>query len=238
LANLMTIHDSGSFTVRTVFPALGLLAALAMAGCGTTTSSSSGGGTDSDAGGGSSGSTSSSSGSTSSSGGSSSGTSGTTSSGPHAACDAYLSCVAAATPSDLASEKTIYGPSGTCWTAQDVPTCETRCKSMITDLHDKKPLVAECGKSTVAECLACDYKNFTTTHCKDASCIAIITCAGACTSEACIKACIASAAHTDQVEFMNSFFAPAMCDSSLDYCYGPCGGVASFLCPALGETVK
>jgi hypothetical protein len=95
------------------------------------------------------------------------------SSGSHPNCDAYLKCVAAATPKDSADAKDVYGPSGTCWTTQGTATCETRCQTLTSGIHTNQPGIAACGVATVTECLQCITDSDLYDDCATSGCKAI-----------------------------------------------------------------
>lgn len=50
------------------------------------------------------------------------------------ACDEYLACVSAATPSDLGDEIATYGDEGSCW-EQDASLCDAACEAGLDQLR-------------------------------------------------------------------------------------------------------
>ncbi len=70
-------------------------------------------------------------------------------------CDAYLDCLAAVAPSEIASATSLYGSTSTCWESEPEATrCASACVQASADLFEDHPEEAACAADGQARTLA------------------------------------------------------------------------------------
>lgn len=129
--------------------------------------------------------------------------------GARASCDAYLACLAKASPATFPAALAAYGPDGTCWRTDASATaaaCASACESSREQLASSFPAVAECERPSAGDagdggrCAASE-------RCAAASTISVDACGrcDSCGASACCAPATACANSSDCVALLRCF---------------------------------